>query len=314
MRIMFVGSITMAFRTMSESIMQSSGDSVTPMKIAIFFRIFHVVLCPFLVLGWWIFPSLGVSGAALTNVISQSLGLALGLWVLFSGQTRLRLTLSNFRLDPGSIWRIVKIGIPASIMGTERSLGHLVLMWFMVPFGTLAVAAHTLCQRVDMILVMIGVGLGTGAGVLVGQNLGARQPERAQRSAWLATGLAEGFAVSCSVAILLGAESVIRIFSTEPSLVELSGTFLRIAAAGYLVMGFPTVLQHSISGAGDTVPPMLFTLLTIWLVQIPLAFLLPQVSNLGVYGVRWAIAAGMIVGAAAYVVYFQLGRWKRKKV
>ena len=314
MRIMFVGSVAMSFRMVAEGIMQSSGDTVTPMKIAIVFRFLHVVLCPFLVFGWWIFPRLGVSGAALTNVISQSLGVTLGLWVLFSGRTRLRLNLSNFRLDPNIIWRVVRIGIPASIMGMQRNLGHLVLMWFMVPFGTLAVAAHTLCQRIDMILVMIGIGLGNGAGVLVGQNLGARQPERAARSGWLAASVVEGFMVIGALAILLWAESIIRIFNTEPALVELASTFLRIAAVGYLMLGFGVTLSHCISGAGDTVPPMLATLLTIWVVQMPLAFLLPQVTDLGIYGVRWAMVVGMAVGAVAYTTYFRLGRWKSKKV
>jgi len=314
MRIMFVGSVAMSFRMMTEGIMQASGDVATPMRIAVFFRLFHVALCPFLVFGWWIFPRLEVSGAAMTNVISQSLGMALGLWILFSGRSWLRLTLRNFRLDFAMIWRIVKISIPASVTGMERTLAHLVLMWFIVPFGTLAVAAHTLCQRIQMILFMPGMGLGIGAGVLVGQNLGARQPQRAERSGWLAAGFAEAFTVTCSVAILLWAENIISIFNTEPELVELASIFLRIAAAGYLVLGFYAVLSQSISGAGDTMLPMLVTLLNFWLVQIPLAFFLPRVTNLGVYGVRWAMVTGIIVGAVAYITYFRLGRWKRKKV
>ena len=314
MRIMFVGSVAMSFRMVAEGIMQSSGDTVTPMKIAIAFRFLHAVLCPFLFFAWWIFPSLGVRGAALTNVISQCLGVTLGLWVLFSGRTRLWLNLDNFRLDPKIIWRIVRIGLPASIMGMQRNLGHLVLMWFMVPFGTLAVAAHTLCQRLDMLLVMVGIGLGNGAGVLVGQNLGAGQPERAARSGWLAAGVVEGFMVIGALAILLWADSIIGIFNSEPNLVELAGTFLRIAAAGYLMLGFGVTLSHSISGAGDTIPPMLVTLLTIWMVQMPLAFLLPKVTDLGIYGIRWAMVASMAVGAVTYTTYFRLGKWKHKQV
>jgi len=314
MRIMFVGSVAMSFRMTAEGIMQASGDAVTPMKLAVLFRLFHVVLCPFLVFGWWIFPFMGVRGAAMTNVISQSLGMLLGLWVLLTGRSRLWLTLRSFHLDLNTIWRVVKISIPASVMGMERTLGQLVVMWFMVPFGTLAVAAHTLCQRIDMILVMIGIGLGVGAGVLVGQNLGARQPERAEKSGWLGVGFVEVVMLIGSAAILLWAEHIIRIFNTEPDLVELASIFLRIAAAGYAVLGFTTVLQHSISGAGDTLPPMLVTLLTIWVVQIPLAFLLPRVTDLGVYGVRWAIAGSMLVGAVAYVTYFRAGRWKRKRI
>ena len=314
MRIMFVGSVAMSVRMVAEGIMQSSGDTVTPMKIAIVFRFFHVALCPFLVFGWWIFPRLGVSGAALTNIISQCLGVILGLWALSSGRTRLRLNWSNYRLDPNIIWRIVRIGIPASIMGMQRNLGQIVLMWFLVPFGTLAVAAHTLCQRIDMILVMIGIGLGNGAGVLVGQNLGAHQPERAAKSGWLAGGVVESFMVIGVVVILLWAESIVRVFNTEPALVELASAFLRIAVVGYLMLGFSVTLSHCISGAGDTLPPMLATLLTVWLVQMPLAFSLPRITDLGIYGVRWAIVAGMLVGAVTYTTYFRLGRWKRKMV
>ncbi len=314
MRIMFVGAVAMSFRITAEGIMQASGDAMTPMKIAIFFRIVHVALCPFLVFGWWIFPNLGVSGAAITNVFSQSLGMALSLWVLFTGRTRLRLTLSNFYVDLHIIWRIVRIGIPAMVMGMQRSLGHIFLMFFMVPFGTLSVAAHTLCQRVEMTLVMLGMGWGTAAGVLAGQNLGARQAERAERSGWMAVCFAEGIMVICSIVILLWAESIVGIFSTEPSIVEVASTFLRIATAGYLVLGFLVVFMQCLSGIGDTLPPMIIELVCMWGVQMPLAFLLPRVTNLGVYGIRWAIVAGMVVGAVAYLAYFRLGRWKRKKV
>ena len=313
-RIVLAGWVAMSFWLMTFSIMQASGDAVTPMKISIYIRIVHVALCPFLVFGWWIFPCLGVSGAALSNVIYQVLGMVLGLWVLFSGRTRLRLTLRNFRLDLNIIWRIVKIALPACVMGVQGNLGHLALTWFVVPFGTFAIAAHSLVQRVEMILFLPSMGLGTGAGVLVGQNLGAHQPERAEKSGWLALGFVEAFMVACSLVILLGAENIIRIFNIEPGLVEIGSTFLRIAAAGYLVVGFTAVLQNCISGAGDTLPPMIFAIIVIWLVQIPLAFLLSRVTDLGVYGVRWAIVAGMLVGAVAYPMYFRLGRWKRKMV
>ncbi len=314
MRIMFVGSAAMAFWTMTEGVMQASGDTVTPMRIAIFFRLFHVALCPFLIFGWWIFPRLGVSGAATTNVISQSLGLALGLWVLFSGRTRLRLTLRNFRLNPNMIWRIVRIGIPASVASAERNLGSLVVMWLIVPFGTLAVAAHTLGQRVESILHTPIMALGAGAGVIAAQNLGAGQPERAERSGWLAIGFAEIIMLVGSVAILLWAESIISIFGPEPDVIELASIFMRIATASYIVLGFVSVLHHCISGTGDTLPSMLITLISMWGVEIPLAFFIPRVTNLGVYGVRWAIVIDTIVRALAFTAYFKVGRWKRKKV
>ncbi len=314
LRIQFVGMVTMSLRRMTEATMQASGDAMTPMWIAVFYRLFHIALCPFLVFGWWLFPRLGVSGAALTAVFSQGIGTAIGLWFLFTGRTRLRLTLRGFRIDLNIIWRLVKLALPASVTGTERTLGNLVLMWFMTPFGTLAVAGHTLNQRVEAFVQMPAMGLGQASGVLAGQNLGARQPKRAERSGWLGVGLVEAFMLLASLAVLLWAESIIHIFSSDPDLIKLASTFIRIAAAGYLVMGFAAVLQQCINGAGDTLPPMVIMLLNMWLVQVPLAFLLPRVTGLGVFGVRWAIVAGTATGAIAYTIYFKLGRWKHKRI
>jgi len=314
MRVMFIGSIAMSFRMMAEGIMQASGDTVTPMRITVIFRLLHAALSPLFIFGLWIFPRLGVSGAAIANVISQALGATAGFWILFSGRSRLKLTLRHFRLDLGMIWRIVKIGVPASIMGMERSFGDLVLMWFMAPFGTLAIAGHALIQRMEAVLRMPCMGMGNASGVLVGQNLGAGQPERAEKSGWMAVGLGQGWALLISVAIWLWAENIVRIFNSEPAVIETAGTFLRIAATGYLFMGLYFIMQNSITGSGDTMPPMLVTMLNFWLLQVPLAFFLPEYTNLGVVGVRWAIVTGWIAGAIAYATYFRLGRWKRKKV
>lgn len=314
MRIMLVGSAAMSFHMMAEAIMQASGDAMTPMRISIFYRLFHIALCPFLVFGWWIFPRLGVSGAAMANIASQSLGMTLGLLVLFTGRSRLRLTMRNFRLDFNIIWRIVRIGIPSSVNMIHRTLGRLAFVWFMTPYGTVAVASHTLVQRIESFLFMPGSGFGIAAGVLVGQNLGAHQPERAERGSWLAVGFTESMMFICSVVILLWPGSIVRIFNPAPDLVEMASLFLRIAIAGYLTIGFDVVLMNCLSGAGDTLTPMLFSLITMWVVPWPLAFLLPKVANLGVYGVQSAIVAGVVGGAIAYAIYFRLGRWKRKRV
>ncbi|MBI4283752.1 MAG: MATE family efflux transporter [Chloroflexi bacterium] len=314
LRINFIGMVTMTFRNMTEATMQASGDSKRPMWVAIFFRLFHVALSPFLIFGWWLFPRLGVSGAAVTNVFSQGIGATLGLWFLFSGRTRLRLTLSNFRIDPVVIWRLVKLAFPASITSMERTLGNLVMVRFMTPFGTLAVAAHTLHQRVEMFLNMPQMGIGQAAGVLAGQNLGAGQPERAERTGWIGVSFLSGVMLVASLAVFLWAENIIHIFNSDPELVKLASIFLRIAVASYILMGINASLQQSITGAGDTFVPMIIMLLNMWLVQVPLAFFLPQVTGLGVLGVRWAIVAGTAAAAIAYVIYFKLGRWKYKKV
>jgi len=128
MRIQFIGMVAMSFRMMTDGVMQASGDAMTPMKIAVVFRVLHIALSPALIFGWWIFPRLEVTGAAVTNVVSQSAGTALSFWFLMSGRSRLRLTFKKLRVDLGMIWRIVRIGIPASIMGMQMNLGQFVLM------------------------------------------------------------------------------------------------------------------------------------------------------------------------------------------
>ena len=313
LRIQFIGMTAMSFRMMAESVMQASGDAMTPMKIAVAFRLLHVVVSPVLIFGLWIFPKMGVNGAAVTNVVSQSLGTALGFWILLKGHSRLRISFKNFHIDPGVLWRVVRIGFPASVMGMQMNMGQFLLMFLVAPFGTLAVAAHTLNQRIEMIMFMPAWGVGMAAGVLAGQNLGARQPDRAVKSGWIGTAIVEGFAIICSIAILIWAETFVHVFSSNSELVGIAGTFLRIAVAGYIVTGFIGVLQQCISGAGDTLVPMSVSLLAMWLIQLPLAYFLSR-GDLGVYGIRWAIVASSAANAIAYTTYFRMGRWKRKEV
>jgi Na+-driven multidrug efflux pump len=165
-----------------------------------------------------------------------------------------------------------------------------------------------------MFLFMPASGLGAAAGVLVGQNLGAGRPDRAERSGWVASLLVEGCFIVFAVVLLLWAEVPVRIFSSDPSVVATAATFLRIATAGYIVMGVATVFQQCISSSGDTILPMVVSFVTAWLVQLPLAYFLPRVGDLGVYGVRWALVIPTVVGAIAYTVYYRRGRWKHKEI
>jgi putative MATE family efflux protein len=310
----FIGMVTMSFRNMTESMMQASGDSRTPMWIAVFFRLVHIAVCPLLIFGVWIFPRMGVTGAATTAVFSQGIGASLGMWFLYSGRTRLHLNFRHFRVDFPMILRLLKVGIPASVTAMQRTLGNLVLIIIIGPFGTLAVAAHSLNQRVEMFLQMPAMGIGQAAGVLAGQNLGARQPERAVKTGWTAAGILTVAFMMISVAVLIWAEAIVRIFDDDPALVVVAAAFLRIACANWVVMGLTNVFQQCVNGAGDTVVPMIVMVVNMWLMQIPLAYFLPRMTGLGVYGVRWGIVAGTVAAAVIYTIYFRAGRWKTKRV
>lgn len=314
LRIQFIGGATMSFRMMMDSIMQASGDSMNPMWICVVYRLFHIVLCPFLIFGWWFFPELGVSGAALTAVISQTLGVVLGFGILFGDKSRLKLSFRGFRLDFGIIWRIVRIGFPALVAGIQRNLVQFFLQIFIAPFGTVALAAHAVNQRFEMMIAMPAMAFGMGAGVLVGQNLGAKQPERAEKGAWLALGLVEAFSILSSLALFIWAGPAIGIFNDEADMVKLGVEFLRISLVGYIVMGFMFVLMNCLQGAGDTIPTMVIGIITTWLIIIPLSYFLPKYTNWGVYGIRWAMTGSMVVGGLANFIYFRTGRWKKRRV
>jgi putative MATE family efflux protein len=314
LRIEFIGGATMVFRMMMDAVMQASGDSVNPMWIAVIYRLFHIVLCPFLVFGWWIFPELGVSGAAYTGVIAQGLGIIIGLRVLLSGRTRLKLSFRNFKIDFNIIWRIIRVGLPSSISDIQRNLSQFFLQIFMAPFGTAALAAHSIAQRIEMLMFVPTMSFGMGAGVLVGQNLGARQPERATKSAWLAAGLVEIWVIVASIFIFFFTEPIVRIFNNDPLLIIAGVQYIRIAIAGWALMGFFFVLMSSLQSAGDTVSTMVISIIATWIITMPLAYFLPKYTNWGVYSIRWAMSASMILGALGNIIYFRIGRWKTRRV
>jgi putative MATE family efflux protein len=313
MRIQFIGIVTMSIRMITESAMQASGDSVNPMRIAVIFRIIHLGLCPALIFGFWLFPAMGVEGAAWTNVITQTLGGFMGLWFLVTGRTRMKLTFRNFRFDPAVIWRMVKIGLPAAITGIERSFANILLVKFISPFGTVAVAAQSLEERIGQFIQMPAMGFGMAGGVMAGQNLGAGKPERAEKSGWIAAFCFTGIMVVGCLVIWFFSDYIVRIFNSEPELVAVTSNFLKIQIISYLVFGFVLVLSQTLNGVGDTVVPMLVTLTTMWLVQVPMAYVLSK-TTLGMYGVRWGIVLAIFLRAIIYIVYYRTGRWKHKKV
>jgi putative MATE family efflux protein len=297
-----------------ESIMQSSGDTIRPMIIGILSKMFHVSLSPLFIFGWLFVPSMGVVGAALANVCALLIGLMSSLFVLFTGRTQLKLHLKGMSIDFALMWRILKIGIPGVVMMAQKNLSNLIVMKLIVHYGTLAVAAHTVLQRVEMVFFIAGVGMGSAAGVLAGQNLGAGKPERAGKSGIYAIGIAESFVIiACTLAFIFPG-AVISIFTMDTELIKVTTLFLRIGIVGYLMCGLEPVFLNFFTGVGDTTIPMTFEVTTTWLVLLPMALIFPRLWGLEVLGVRWAMALSFVMLTCGYVILFMTGRWKRKEV
>jgi putative MATE family efflux protein len=298
---------------MSGAALQASGDTMTPMKATTVSRFIHIGLSPALVFGWGPAPEMGLVGAAAANIVAQTSGAVLNFRVLFTGRSRLHLTLHGYKPDFKVLWLISKTGAPASVTMAERSIANLLLFGFVSPYGDTTLAAFSLSRRVEMLSMMGAQGLGQSAGVMVGQNLGAGKPERARSAViW-----AQGFVIVINLVIvglvMAFPRPFLHIFNSDPELLDEAVVWLRIAALGYFVMGTGQVFMQAYNTAGDTLIPMVTTLVSIWAVQQPLAVLLPK-AGLDEYGIGWAVTLGMAVRLLIYVPYFFHGRWLKIKL
>jgi putative MATE family efflux protein len=313
MRIQFLGQGAMAFRMMSGTALQASGDTLTPMKSTTVTRVIHIASSPVLVFGWWIAPEWGLPGAAASNVLSQIAGAGLNFAALFRGTSRLHLTLKGYRPDPALLWQLARLGAPASISNAERSVSQLLLFGLVAPYGATTLAAFSLTRRVEILALMSGTGLGNSAGVMIGQNLGAGKPDRARKT--LAWAVAYVLLVNLVVVSFMMAfpHAFLSIFNNDSELLAEAEKWLRIQAIGYFVLGLSFVFTQSYNTAGDTLIPMITLLVSLWGVQQPLALILPELG-FGALGIAWAILIGLAARLLIYVPYFFTDRWLRVKL
>ena len=314
MQIMFIGVIVMFYLFLISAVLHGAGDAATPMIVLAVATVLNIVLDPILIFGLGFIPKLGVNGAALATVLAEGIGSVIALEVLLKGRSRIHVRMKNFKIDWGVIGRILRIGIPASAQMSLRGLVGIVLIAVVAGFGTNAVAAYGSGMRIIMLALMPGFALGMAAGTLVGQNLGAKQTERAVQSAWTTVVYYTVIMFVMAAIFLLFAPYLILLFNDNPEVVSIGTGFLRIAAFGMFFLPLSIVLNRCLSGAGDTISPMVITFIALWLVQIPLAIFLSRIPGLGTNGIWIAVLSSYIAQSAMVTFWFQLGRWKLKKV
>jgi Na+-driven multidrug efflux pump len=195
------------------------------------------------------------------------------------------------------MWRIIRIGVPGIVMMAQKNLSNLIVMTIIIHYGTLAVAAHSLLQRVEMLFFMGGLGMGIASGVLAGQNLGAGKPERAQKSGLYAFFMAEGFVIICCILAFIFPSAIISVFNTDPDLMKIAIVFLQIGIVQYLMCGLEPVFMQFLTGVGDTFVPMIFEVAATWLVLLPAALLLPKLWG---YGTQHGAAYRRLYGLLFY--------------
>lgn len=314
LQITFAGVIVMFFMFLISAILHGAGDAATPMLVLAGSTVLNVVLDPIFIFGFGFIPALGVNGAAWATVLSRGIGSLIALEILLRGRSRIHVRMEYFKIDLETIWRILRIGIPASTQMSLRGLVNLAMIAIVAGFGTFAVAAYGSGQRLFMLAMMPGFALGMAAGTMVGQNLGAKQPERATLSAWTTVGYYSIFMLFMAFVFIAFAPYLILLFNNNPEVVKIGTSFLRITALGTIFIAPGLILGRSMSGAGDTLPPMIITFVALWMIQIPLAIFLSRIPALGITGIWFAILTAYFSLALMGIFWFQLGRWKLKRV
>ena len=314
LQIQFVGFGTQALRMMGGSALQAAGDPLTPMKATMLSRVVHLILSPILFFGPGPLPGLEVAGLAAGNIVAQGLGLLWNFHALFTGASRLHLTLRGYYVDFPLLRRLVRIGGPAALTAMERGLVNLLMVPIVAPFGDYAVAAYALTRRLEMATMMGAMGLGRASGTLVGQSLGAGKVQRARETIVWALGYVTLIRGAITVLLVLFPTFFIGIFSSDPELADVAANWVRIQAVGGLVMGAGMVFAQSFNVAGATVAPMIVTLITMGGIQLPLAYGLSHWTDLGQYGIPLAISVAMVGRVLLYLPYYFSGRWLRARV
>ena len=315
LQVSFVGSFTVFLLFIGNSAMQGAGNTVIPMITMVLANVLNLGLDPLLIFGIAGFPRLEVRGAALATVISQAVAAALVLGVLLSGDRGgVHVRRTRWRVRADLMQRLLRIGVPSAGQMLSRSVMALVLMRIVAEAGTIAVAAYGIGLRFHMLILMPAFTLGNAVATMVGQNLGAKRPDRAERAAWLGTGIDVGITVLGIVILLLAARPLIAVFDGNPDVVAEGVRYLRTVSPFYVFAAFAIVLGRGLMGAGDTVGPLICTLIGLWGVQVPLALWLSRVVEPSTQGVWWAIGAAIVVHGSLVTAWFMTGRWKRKQV
>ncbi len=292
-------------------ILRGLGDSVRPLIFMGTGIILNAILDPFLIIGIFPFPKLGLNGAALASVISQAVSLTIALTYLNRKSHLVAIHLRRLRFDRHITWLIARIGFPSTIEQCLISVGSAFVTKYVNFFGPSAIAAFGAGSRIDMVAMMPAIAIGMAATALTGQNLGARKPERVKEVFKWA--LLLGTMISGFVAVFAFTfpRLILSMFTHSEPVLAIGIQYLRTVAPCYFLFAMIFVSMGVVNGAGQTIIPMLLTLISLWAVRVPLAWYLSQNTSLKVRGIWIAMAAGFMVTATIGFLYYLSGRWKR---
>ncbi len=311
---MFAGNHTVTFLFLINAVFRGAGNAALAMRALLLANVLNIILDPIFIFGWGPVPAMGVEGAAIATNIGRGVGVLFQLYYLFNGKAIVRITSANFGFRPDIITNVVKVSGGSILQFIIGSASWIFLMKLMSRFGDHAVAGYTTAIRIFIFTLLPSWGMANAGATLVGQNLGAQRPDRAETSVWRAAYFNAIFLGLVMILFLTISPWIIGIFSQQPEVVYYGVQALRYVSLGYIFYGYGMVIAQALNGAGDTYTPTILNVFGFWVFQIPFAYLVSIQWEWGPRGVFVAIALAESLMAVAAVIIFRRGRWKTVKI
>jgi putative MATE family efflux protein len=310
----FAGCLSIVLLFINNAIFRGAGDASIAMRVLWFANLLNLALDPCLIFGLGPFPALGVTGAAVATLTGRSCGVLFQLWLLARGSSRVRVLRSDLRVVPAVIASLLRVSSTGVLQFLIAHSSWIVLVRFISSFGSVAVAGYTIGLRIFVFAILPSWGMSGAAATMVGQNLGAKKPERAARAVYLTGFYNMAFLGVVAAAFIFAPGFFAGLFTSDTAELQFAMDCLRIIAYGNLAYAFGMVMVQAFNGAGDTVTPTLINVVGFWLCEIPLAWALAFHRQMGVNGVFAAIPISEAFITAMGVTMFLRGRWKRQAI
>jgi putative MATE family efflux protein len=313
-RILTGGSMVIMLLFLINGIFRGAGDASMAMKSLVIANIANIILCPLLIRGWGPVPAFGLTGAAMATTIGRGIGVIYQLYHLFNGKSLIKMTLSYLKPDWKQIKQIINIAAPGTFQFLVASGSWIVLTAIVAQSGETASAGYITAIRVVMFFILPAWGLSNAAATLVGQNLGAQQPQRAEESVLKTAKYNAIFMAIVTVLFFVTAPYIIGFFAEKEDTKKIAIEAMLIISSGYIFYGIGMVMANAFNGAGDTKTPTIINAIGFWVFQIPLAFFLSKTLKMGATGAFIAIPVAETAIAIAAFIVFKKGKWKQVKV
>lgn len=313
-RWMFAGNFSVMLLFLINAVFRGAGNAAVAMRSLWFANILNIIIDPMFIFGFGFIPEFGVEGAAIATNIGRTAGVVYQIVYLIRGKGILKIHEAPLRINWGIIGRLLKVSAGGTGQFLIASASWIFLVKIMSGFGSAALAGYTIAIRVIMFTILPSWGMANASATLVGQNLGAGQPERAEQSVWKTGFYNMLFLSVVMIVFLLFSNSILQAFTQEQDVIYYGQRCLQIIALGYIFYGYGMVITQSFNGAGDTKTPTILNLFAFWFFQIPLAYLLAIQLNFGPIGVYAAIPISESVLTLAGIMIFRKGKWKEVKI